>query len=70
MIRGVMLVSVANWDWEEIADYLGEDMFWSHYDPAGTESLITDAEFDIEFGHDMETGCEKHHWVLARKVQS
>ena len=65
--RGVMLLSVASWEWEEVADYLGVDMFWSHYDPAKTKSLITEAGFDIEFGRDVESGGEKHHWVLARK---
>ncbi|UCC81267.1 MAG: class I SAM-dependent methyltransferase [Candidatus Zixiibacteriota bacterium] len=65
--RGVMLVSVASWAWEEFADYMGVDMFWSHYGPDKTRSLITVAGFDIEFGRDVETGGEKHHWVLARK---
>jgi len=65
--RGVMLVSVASWAWEEFADYMGVEMFWSHFDPDETESLITKAGFDIEFGRDVETGGEKHHWVLARK---
>lgn len=64
---GIMLVSVASWAWEEIADYLGVDMFWSHYDPDKTKSLIMDAGFDIEFGRDVESGGEKHHWVLAHK---
>ncbi len=64
---GVMLVSVASWAWEEFADYMGVDMFWSHYSPSETESLITKAGFDIEFGRDVETGGEKHHWVLAHK---
>lgn len=64
---GVMLISVASWEWEEFADYMGVDMFWSHYDPAKTKSLITNAGFDIEFGRDVESGGEKHHWVLARK---
>lgn len=65
--RGVMLVSVASWAWEEYAEYMGVEMFWSHFGPDRTESLIADAGFDIEFGHDVETGGEKHHWVLARK---
>ena len=65
--EGVMLVSVASWAWEEIADYLGVDMFWSHYDPSKSQSLITDAGFDIVFARDVEAGGEKHHWVLARK---
>ena len=65
--RGVMLVSVASWAWEEFADYMGVDMFWSHFDPDRTRSLIIEAGFNIEFGRDVETGGEKHHWVLAHK---
>jgi ubiquinone/menaquinone biosynthesis C-methylase UbiE len=65
--RGVMLVSVASWAWEEFADYMGVEMFWSHFDPDKTQSLIIEAGFDIEFGRDVETGGEKHHWVLAHK---
>jgi len=64
---GVMLVSVASWAWEEVADYLGVDMFWSHYESTRTESLISNAGFDIEFGRTVESGGEIHHWVLARK---
>jgi SAM-dependent methyltransferase len=64
---GAMLVSVASWAWEEFADYLGVDMFWSHFDPAESEALIAEAGFEIEFGRDVESGGEKHHWVLARK---
>lgn len=65
--RGVILVSVASWAWEEFAEYMGVEMFWSHFGPDKTQSLITEAGFDIEFGRDVETGGEKHHWVLARK---
>lgn len=65
--RGVMLVSVASWEWEEFANYLGVDMYWSHYGPSKTESLITNAGFDIEFGRDVQSGGEMHHWVLAHK---
>ncbi len=65
--KGTMLVSAASCEWEEVEDYLGARMFWSHYDPVTTESLITDAGFEIEFGRTVESGGEKNHWVLARK---
>lgn len=65
--RGMMLVSVASWAWEEFADYLGVEMFWSHSGPEKTELLITEAGFEIEFSRDVESGGEKHRWVLARK---
>ena len=65
--HGTMLISVASWAWEEYADYLGVDMFWSHFEPDKTKSLVTEAGFDIEFSRDVETGGEKHHWILAHK---
>jgi len=65
---GPMLVSVGSTDWEGVEDYFGVDMFWSHYSPAKTEALITEAGFHMEFGRTLETGGEVHHWVLARKL--
>jgi len=65
--QGFMLVSVASWEWEEIADYMGVDMYWSHYSSSKTESLIATAGFDIDFGRTIESGGETHHWVLAHK---
>lgn len=65
--NGTMLVSVASWAWEEFDQFKGVDMFWSHFDPDKSQSLITKAGFDIVFARDVETGGEKHHWVLARK---
>jgi 2-polyprenyl-3-methyl-5-hydroxy-6-metoxy-1,4-benzoquinol methylase len=65
--RGIMLVTIASCEWEEVEKYLGVEMFWSHFDPLDTESLITDAGFKIEFGRNVESGGERHHWVLARK---
>jgi ubiquinone/menaquinone biosynthesis C-methylase UbiE len=65
--RGVMLVTVASCEWEEVEKYLGVEMFWSHFDPLDTGSLITDAGFEIEFGRNVTSGGETHHWVLARK---
>jgi len=64
---GIMLVSIGTCAWEEFADFMGVDMFWSHFDPAKTRSLIMEAGFDIEFGRDVVAGGEKHHWVLACK---
>lgn len=67
-LGGIMLVSVASSEWEEFADYLGVDIFWSHFEPSETRNLITEAGFDVEFGRDVESGGKKHHWVLARKA--
>jgi len=64
---GIMLASIGASEWEEVEDYHGVDMFWSHYDSITTQSLITEAGFDIEFGRNVDSGGEVHHWVLARK---
>ncbi len=64
---GVVLASVASWAWEEFADYMGVDMFWSHFNPDESQALIRACGFDIEFARDVKAGGEKHHWVLARK---
>jgi ubiquinone/menaquinone biosynthesis C-methylase UbiE len=65
--HGTMLVSVGSSEWEEVENYYGVKMFWSHFHPTTTESLITDAGFSIEFGRDVESGDETHYWILARK---
>ncbi len=64
---GIMLASVGASDWEAVEDYYGVDMFWSHFDPLTTQSLITEAGLDIGFGRNVESGGEVHHWILARK---
>lgn len=64
---GFMLASVGASEWEEVEEYYGVDMFWSHFDPTTTQSLITEAGFDIEFNRTVENGGEVHNWVLARK---
>lgn len=64
---GVILVQVACEEFEEIADYLGVEMFWSHYDSAKSESLIAETGFDIKFGRSVKTSDEEHYWMLALK---
>ena len=65
--NGAMLLSVACGAWEEFDQFMGVDMFWSHFDRNKSHQLIREAGFDIVFGRDVETGSEKHHWVLATK---
>lgn len=62
-----MLVSVGSSEWEEVESYYGVKMFWSHFHPTTTESLITGSGFRIEFGRNVESGDETHYWILARK---
>ena len=64
---GVMLVSTAITDWEEVAEYFGVSMAWSH--PAADESLkmVVNGGFTILFERPVTTGDETHYWILARK---
>lgn len=67
---GIMLVSTASTEWEEIDDYFGVPMAWSH--PASRESLqlVRNAGFEILFDRLVTTCDETHYWILARKPES
>jgi len=65
---GTMLVSVGIDDWEDIDNYYGVDMFWSHYAPDRTVALIKKAGFEIVFERAVESNDERHYWVMARKL--
>jgi SAM-dependent methyltransferase len=64
---GVMLVSTAQTEWDDVHDYFGVPMAWSH--PAARESLqlVNNAGFEIIFDRLVITGDETHYWILARK---
>ncbi|TET10136.1 MAG: class I SAM-dependent methyltransferase [Candidatus Thorarchaeota archaeon] len=64
---GVMLVSTAKTDWEEVHDYFGVEMAWNH--PPAHESLqmIVNTGFEILFERLVTTGEETHYWILAKK---
>jgi cyclopropane fatty-acyl-phospholipid synthase-like methyltransferase len=67
---GVMLVSTAKTEWEEVADYFGVPMAWSH--PAARESLqiVNNTGFEVLFDRLVTTGDETAYWILAKKPQS
>jgi cyclopropane fatty-acyl-phospholipid synthase-like methyltransferase len=64
---GVMLVSTAETEWEDVHDYFGVPMAWSH--PASRESfqLVISTGFEVLFDRLVTTGDETHYWILARK---
>ncbi len=66
---GIMLVSTAQTEWEEVHDYFGVPMAWSH--PAARESfqLVHKAGFEIIFDRLVTTGDETHYWILAKKPE-
>lgn len=67
---GIMLVSTAVTEWEEVNDYFGVPMAWSH--PASRESLqlVNNAGFKVIFDRLVTTGDETHYWILAKKPES
>ena len=66
---GFMLVSTASTEWDEVHDYFGVPMAWSH--PAARESfqLVHNAGFEIIFDHLSDIGDETHYWILAKKPE-
>lgn len=65
--NGVMLVSLGSSGWQGTGDFHGVKMFWSHFGPKQSERLIKLAGFRILSGRYVESGGERHYWVLARK---
>ncbi len=71
--NGRMLVSLGSTGWEgKNPDFLGAEMYWSHYSPEKTVDFIRSAGFEIlddYFTEDHWKGQkERHYWVLARKT--
>lgn len=64
---GVMMVSTARTDWEEVHDYYGVQMAWNH--PAARESLqmVVNTGFEVLFEKLVTTGDETAYWILAKK---
>ena len=63
---GVMLIGMGKGEWEEIGEFFGEKMFWSHYSSEKSLELVKDAGFGIIFEEVLERGGEKGYWILAR----
>ncbi len=64
--RGIMLISMGSSEWEGIEKYYGVEMFWSHYNPEKSVRIIKKAGFKIMYERCVETGGEKHYWILAK----
>ena len=60
-------VSTARSEWEEIAEYYGVDMAWSHPAPDASLQMIKNAGFKILFDRLVTTGDETAYWILAKK---
>ncbi|MHA3963178.1 MAG: class I SAM-dependent methyltransferase [Candidatus Thorarchaeota archaeon SMTZ1-45] len=66
---GIMLVSTACNEWEEVSEYYGAPMAWSH--PASRESLqlVNNTGFEVVFERTVTTCDETHYWILAKKPE-
>ena len=64
---GVMLVCTAHSEWEEIAEYYGVDMAWSHPAPEASLEMVKNAGFKILFERLVPTADELPYWILAKK---
>ena len=65
--KGMMLISIGTDEWEGTDDYYGAEMFWSHYNPEKSSQAIENAGFHIIWGKYVESGGERHYWILTRK---
>jgi ubiquinone/menaquinone biosynthesis C-methylase UbiE len=63
---GIMLVSIGSSEWEDIDEYLGAKMFWSHYEPQKSLELIKAAGFETIYDRHVRSAGEEHYWVLGR----
>lgn len=65
--NGILLFCSGTGAWEDIEDFHGTDMFWSHPDHETTRQMVIDAGFTLEMSEVQELGGEKQYWVMARK---
>lgn len=63
---GVMLITLGRTEWEEVEEYFGVKMFWSHYGREQSLALVKDAGFEIIFEEIFERGGERVYCILAR----
>ena len=64
---GVMLVCTAHSEWEEIVEYYGVDMAWSHPAPEASLEMVKNAGFEILFERLVPTNDELPYWILSQK---
>lgn len=67
-LKGLLLISMGDKDFEGYADYLGKKMWWSQWGPAKNRELIEKAGFEIIWEDITRSGGEAHQMMLAEKV--
>ncbi|MFW9767302.1 MAG: class I SAM-dependent methyltransferase [Candidatus Thorarchaeota archaeon] len=64
---GVMLVSTARTAWEEVSDYYGVQMAWSHPEARESLQMIINTGFEVIFERLVTAEDETSYWILAKK---
>ena len=62
-----LLVSLGSSEWEGTENFCGANMYWSHYAPEKSLSLLTASGFRICRSEARGTKGEVHFWVLAER---
>ncbi len=68
---GVMLMGTSHSEWEEIANYHGVDMAWSHPAPPESLQMVRNTGFEVIFDRLVPTNIDEIvYWILAKKPES
>jgi ubiquinone/menaquinone biosynthesis C-methylase UbiE len=69
---GILLVTMGSEELEEIGEFLGERMFWSHFNPERSKGIIKDCGYSVIedwfTSHDWFSDDETHYWILGKKI--
>jgi hypothetical protein len=61
-----MLITMGAEDYEGTAgDFLGAEMYWSHFGPAENRKLVEAAEFKVRLDEIDASSNERHQIILA-----
>lgn len=64
----LILVTMGKEENEEIGDFYGVEMYWSHYGPEQNREIIEEAGFEVIIDEIDTGGEESYHVILARKT--
>jgi len=64
---GIMLMGTSYSEWEEIAEFHGVDMAWSHPAPPASLQMVKNTGFELIFDRLVPVSDGTVYWILARK---
>jgi len=68
-VGGLILVTLGKEENEEIGDFYGVEMYWSHYGSEQSREIIEEAGFEVIIDEIDASGEESYHIILARKTR-